>query len=526
MNKQKKLYLPLWFPCLRSWLKALIMVYFLTILVAIIKELKLGIYFWQQLGGSLELFICLSIIFLFFLIPAFAFLHHYFLLIFHIFRKILGRSYRYKFLLFPPITSWWKALYSWLIMIISTLAATLIYTLILPWFNLNYQIAILEKSQFLHPETFIDKLLLFVFISVWLIVAAKLYQFEFSSKIFFVFNKAYSPSPTLKNKNFSKLPQINLIEEGRKKKEEGRSGRTPRRRQSQAVRLRDDDSRKRSDPATTPVARERRPREGTPTKRGNADQERERRPREGMLTKRGNGHQERKKWIGTKTQSNCKYRVDGGVFNQKEKDKTENELAKTSTYSGAKITNKPQSVLVTKKVKPVDQREKSNYLQKIQKTIKNNILVLLIIPLLTLGVYGFSQWQLMSEKSVVIVPEIPSPIAKKINSKNLEIEEVKTQPTPIYSQTKKPSPTPNTTLVLPPPDPFKLAVNRAINAAEMAQYAQTKIEWEAVASQWQDATEFMKIVPASHPKYKQARKKIKEYQSNADYAIRVAKMKK
>ncbi|NEN89227.1 MAG: transposase [Okeania sp. SIO3H1] len=63
------------------------------------------------------------------------------------------------------------------------------------------------------------------------------------------------------------------------------SGRTPRRRQSQAVRPRDDASRKRCDPATTPVARERRPREGTCTKRGNADQERERAPRDRKLAK-------------------------------------------------------------------------------------------------------------------------------------------------------------------------------------------------------------------------------------------------
>ena len=79
------------------------------------------------------------------------------------------------------------------------------------------------------------------------------------------------------------------------------------------------------------------------------------------------------------------------------------------------------------------------------------------------------------------------------------------------------------TIVLPPPDPFILAVNRAMNAAEMAQSAQSKIEWEAVASQWQDATELMKIVPPSHPKYKKARKKINEYQSYTNYAIRVGK---
>nr|WP_202222579.1 ATP-binding sensor histidine kinase [Okeania sp. KiyG1] len=93
------------------------------------------------------------------------------------------------------------------------------------------------------------------------------------------------------------------------------SGQTPRRRQSQAVGPRDDASRKRSDPATTPVAsgrtprrrqsqgnadqeRERRPREGTPTKRGNADQERECAPREGVGSREGRtGNSEESKGV-------------------------------------------------------------------------------------------------------------------------------------------------------------------------------------------------------------------------------------
>ena len=113
-----------------------------------------------------------------------------------------------------------------------------------------------------------------------------------------------------------------------------------------------------------------------------------------------------------------------------------------------------------------------------------------------------------------------------MNSENPEAREIKTQPTPQSSVEKQFVSIPRTTIVLPPPDPFTLAVNRAINAAQMAQSAQSQIEWEAIASQWQDATEFMKIVPPSHPKYKEARKKIKEYQSYADYAIRVGKIKR
>ncbi|OZH54624.1 hypothetical protein AFK68_09765, partial [Hydrocoleum sp. CS-953] len=58
--------------------------------------------------------------------------------------------------------------------------------------------------------------------------------------------------------------------------------------------------------------------------------------------------------------------------------------------------------------------------------IKDNILVLLIIPLLGLGVYRFSQWQLVSETPVVVVTEIPSPIPKKLNSEKPEKTDPKT----------------------------------------------------------------------------------------------------
>ena len=125
--------------------------------------------------------------------------------------------------------------------------------------------------------------------------------------------------------------------------------------------------------------------------------------------------------------------------------------------------------------------------------------------------------------TVVIMTDIPSAITKEVNPKNSKVTGIKTKPSPIYSPTKKSLSIPTTTIVLPPPDPFTLAVNRALNAAEMAQSAKSQIEWEAVASQWQDATELMKIVPPSHPKYKEARKKVKEYQNYADYAIRVGK---
>ena len=388
MNKLKKLYLSTWFPYPSSWVKALIMLYFLTFVITIIINFELGVYFWEQLGSSLEILVSLSIIFLFFLIPIFAFAHYFFILLFHTIRQTFSRKYRYSLVIFPAIISWWKALYSWLVIMISTLAAILVFTLILPLLDLNYIVFILEENRLLSPELLIDRLLIFVFIIIWLIVAAKLYQFEFLLNSFFM----------LMNDNYYT--------------------------QSKSYKL-------------YPIKKAKRPR--------------------------------------------------NKIYNKK-------------------LIN-----------------SENNYLRKFYKIIKNNILVLLIIPLLGLGVYQFSQWQLASEDPVVIMTDIPSAITKEVNPKNSKVTGIKTKPSPIYSPTKKSLSIPTTTIVLPPPDPFTLAVNRALNAAEMAQSAKSQIEWEAVASQWQDATELMKIVPPSHPKYKEARKKVKEYQNYADYAIRVGK---
>ncbi|MDE5095522.1 MAG: hypothetical protein O4804_15290 [Trichodesmium sp. St11_bin5] len=416
MNKPKKYYLPICFRHPSSCLKALIMLYFLTFIITIIRDFELGVYFEEQLGGSLEILVCLSIIILFFWIPVFAFAHHFFILFFHTIRQTFSKRYRYNLFFFPVTISWWKALYSWLVTIISTLAAILVSTLILPWFNLNYTVFILEKNRFLYPNSVIDKLLLFVFVSLWLIVATKLYQFEFISNKKNMLSKKnhYAPAKTSKvypkNKN---KPQINV---------------------------------------------------------NNLD----------------------------------------------------NQPAKYSTYYGVnkiKKSQRPRNIVYSKK----PNKSQNSYIKKIQKTIKRNFLILLIIPILGLGIYWFSTWKLVSKTAVVVENEIPSSIPKKVNSENPEVREVKTKSISLSSPEKQSASVTTKTIVLPPPDPFILAVNRAMNAAEMAQSAQSKIEWEAVASQWQDATELMKIVPPSHPKYKKARKKINEYQSYTNYAIRVGK---
>ncbi|NEO51806.1 MAG: response regulator [Okeania sp. SIO3B5] len=84
------------------------------------------------------------------------------------------------------------------------------------------------------------------------------------------------------------------VQEGARSQESGvRSGQTPRRRQAQAVGPRDDASRK-----------------GTPTKRGNADQERE-------------------NCMGITSPNNFEHRVDGGVLNPQKKDKIRFQIEDT-----------------------------------------------------------------------------------------------------------------------------------------------------------------------------------------------------
>jgi len=145
------------------------------------------------------------------------------------------------------------------------------------------------------------------------------------------------------------------------------------------------------------------------------------------------------------------------------------------------------------------------------------VLTLLIIALLLGGTYGIYIKE-NTQEAAIVVQNLPPKSSTTISPGILEKERSPATSNPLLS----PSPIASKAAILQPPDPFKMAVNRATNAAEMSQQANTKIEWEAVASQWQDAVELMKVVPAFHPNYRTARQKAIEYQDNANYARRVA----
>ena len=65
---------------------------------------------------------------------------------------------------------------------------------------------------------------------------------------------------------------------------------------------------------------------------------------------------------------------------------------------------------------------------------------------------------------------------------------------------------------------WKNATATAYGAAVKAGEAQTRAEWNEVASDWQKAIDLMKDVPESNPNYQTAQQKAEEYQNNLNVA--------
>ncbi|MGB3496079.1 MAG: hypothetical protein WBA57_25340 [Elainellaceae cyanobacterium] len=68
-------------------------------------------------------------------------------------------------------------------------------------------------------------------------------------------------------------------------------------------------------------------------------------------------------------------------------------------------------------------------------------------------------------------------------------------------------------------EPFRDAVNVAMEAAELTQVAATESDWRVVAQHWQTAIEMMKAVPEQHSQYAIAQQRATEaYPENFSYA--------
>lgn len=440
MKKLKNTKLPLWFPYPSSWLKSLILAYFSMGIALSIDLMDLEFYFVSILEDKRELLVVLSLGILLFPIPAIAILHHLLSLFFQsliprlmlptlkgallMSKKLLPLQYKsklkrkkqllklpktnnYPTTILPTFINWWEGLYSWLVLSLSTMISVIIYTLLLPWFDLNYQILSFNYKHFWQ----IDSLeLLFLWISfalIWISTAAILYQIEHLFKL-----------------KFSNKFSLN-------------------------------------------------------------------------------------------------YENDVDIY----RDIDWGKVLITVDINESDQQDKTSSIDIHVRLpEPVSQRKiaKIYLLNRGQIKSKNYIflkavLIFLIFSVLAPRIYKFylnyRQENLVAGFSELSNSQVVSPKRK----------ELETTPSPVVSKSpEKPSRNPSPTTVLLPPDPFTMAVNRATSASEMTQLANSRIEWEAVASQWQDAVELMKLVPAFHPNYRVARQKAIEYQNNANYARRVA----
>ena len=435
MKKRQHLQSPAWFPYPSSWLKALILAWWIAGINLTIDRLAIAPYLLTQFAENREFSIVVLMGILLLQIPAIALVHHLFSLFFHLFipqfilpvygkawyglKKRLPRQLKSRlkskrksrrspsakkrsFAIFPRLINWWAGLYSWLVFILSTIIAVTLYTLLLPWFELSYERIIFNYKHFWETDNFYQVSLWISLILIWITAAAILYQIEslFKQKIIWQ-NSVLTAPQKLKNKNIEET--VPIVVELNKNNLRGKSGKNK---------------------STIDIHIKL--------------------PEEEVLTR-----------------------------------ETLRKIARVSVRDRRRINSSNSAAW-------------------------KQIFVLLIVAILAGGIYGIYQ-----RENSVITSNV-SPQNNVISTKVIE------------KPREKPSPPPSQTTVLPPPDPFSMAVNRATNASEMTQQASTRIEWEAVASQWQDAVELMKVVPAFHPNYRVARQKAIEYQYNANYARRVA----
>lgn len=117
---------------------------------------------------------------------------------------------------------------------------------------------------------------------------------------------------------------------------------------------------------------------------------------------------------------------------------------------------------------------------------------------------------------VPVAKASPAPAAKASPSpaaKASPVSAAKASPSPAAKASAKPT-----------TDPFRDAVNKAMNAANLTQTASNKAQWNTVASDWQQAIDLMKSVPKTHPKYQLAQQKATEYQNNLNYAKKASEL--
>jgi len=142
------------------------------------------------------------------------------------------------------------------------------------------------------------------------------------------------------------------------------------------------------------------------------------------------------------------------------------------------------------------------------------------IPLIPLILLGFVLVVVGTLAALHFSGIFPLPFLTQSKSENTEANNTNSSTPETSPSAPEPKESPKTTETTTTADsnPWYFGVTSAQSAAQKAQTAQTKSEWNAVASDWQRAVDLMKKVPESDPNYQTAQTKVLEYQNNLDIA--------
>lgn len=181
IRKEKPNLWPAWFPYPTSWIKAIILFGFLSVIVVVIRFTGTVGYVLARMAASPEPLIFFIILALLSPILAIAIAHH----ILHLF---VGRFVpsiqspeiaRHQGLL-PGLISWWEGLYGWLVIFLATLilAAGImgIAAIYLPFSKFSY-----ENIRYDYSSGN-EKQVLAGLSAIWIVCAAGLYQIEYLFK--------------------------------------------------------------------------------------------------------------------------------------------------------------------------------------------------------------------------------------------------------------------------------------------------------------------------------------------------------
>ena len=184
--------LPVWIPYPNAWLSALMLSVLMGAFLSILRQYADSLDNLPKWSNAPEQLTVIVILLLILPIPAIALFHHLFLS--RLMSPIPGERINATSGFFPGLISWWESLYSWLVIVLSTLIATLICTPFLPLFQLNYTKVIETYAE--NPSN-----LRLAFAAVWILCAAIFYQVAYLFKTRLVLGDSIDEIDTNKHKS-------------------------------------------------------------------------------------------------------------------------------------------------------------------------------------------------------------------------------------------------------------------------------------------------------------------------------------